>query len=350
MAPRFVWNLAASIGFPLGGAAAAAALLSAVILPRIQLGDVERIRQLARHVTGEPLSGSTVIFLGNSITMEGLDTSQLGVGQPDWQAENYAITGCGLSEYRIILPKLLKRNPVCVVLAFDPMTLQGAADIPADKAFAYAMAGFVEDWPASWTADDFPGLDRATYDILRSNYMRQLLHFRTAPLIWINYRSRAAVRGDLRTDSSYEWRAPYTMLESVDQGRTQFQLRALAERYRQASPIPSAGGVDLLRRTCILVRDSGARLVFVMTPVHPDVRTVASPLLEGTRQTLREMSAEYGGVLLEADGVLESSEFADSVHPNEAGRRIYSELIGRQVFQTLESTVESPPPPAAVSR
>ena len=66
-------------------------------------------------------------------------------------AQNFAMMHRSLSEMQVQLPKLLAARPTAVAYGLRPEDMGGTDDIDLDKAFAYAMGGFVTAWPQSWT-------------------------------------------------------------------------------------------------------------------------------------------------------------------------------------------------------
>ena len=203
-------------------------LLVKVVLPAIGVGSVERIVQLGHHLD-EPLAPSpTVALLGNSITREGVDTRLVEETAPaGWHAQNLAISACSLSEMQVQLPKLLAARPSAVAFGLRPEDLGAADDIELDKAFAYALGGFVAAWPRAWTRADLPGVGETTYQAPCSSRLEQDLHFRTAPLNVLNQEVRVRLRRGLRRVATNNWTDPYELAFSVRDDRLQRHVESI---------------------------------------------------------------------------------------------------------------------------
>lgn len=317
------------VTMPLLGAAVGGVILVCVLIPRLGLGDVERIIQLGYHLDQTRSGSPYAVFLGDSVTMEGIDAAIVqSAARTDWKVENLAVSGCGVNEQRILLPKVLNTGPAAVVLSFGPMNLAVTDDLPPDKAYAYAMAGFPESWPTRYSREDFPGLSRPSYDALFSTALQQRLHFRTAPLNWINNRLRLSLRSDLRGGTDANWTAPYQMLRPVSREVLAWHMDALRQAMESAGEQGREDGATNLRRLIAAVSESGATPLLVIRPVHPQLRQSAAPLLRPLKGRLVKWADTFQGVVVDASTALPEDQFADAVHPNAVGRETYSRLMG----------------------
>jgi hypothetical protein len=296
------------------------------------LGDVQRIVQLGRHLAQPPRSGDYIVFLGDSVTREGIDASIVeAAGQSRSTIENLALSGCGVNEQRVLLPKVLQAGPEIVVLAFRPSSLTARDDLVLDKAYAYAMSEFPMAWPESYGCDDFPAFSQSTLDALESSPIRQWLHFRTAPLNWLNSRLRSSLRTDLRGGTSADWIRPFQRLGSVSNETMDWHLESLRQGLKSRGEPDSAAGAASIRHLVATVQRGGATPVLVILPIHPRLRDDVASLLPRLRQLLTELADLHHGKMIDASGVLTESQFADAIHPNAQGREVYSRFIGERL-------------------
>lgn len=324
---------------PLAGAAAGYVLLVSVLLPRLGVGDVERIVQLGHHLDHVDGRVAEVVFLGDSVTMEGIDASIVReVSHVQGRIENLALSGCGVNEQRVLLPKLLAAHPAVVVLAFGPASLAVCDDLPPDKAYAYAMAGFSKAWPERYGTDDFPGFSQATVHALCSTPLEQRMHFRTAPLNWLNARLRAQMRGDLRSGATADWIRPYRMLGSVPEETLAWHLDTLRANLSTYGRPHDTNGIANMRRLVASARLGGAMPVLTILPVHPRLRDDVAPLMPALKRLLTELAQQYRGATVDASQALTADQFADALHPNAAGREVYSRFVGAHLPPSPKTT------------
>ena len=325
------------------GAALGYAALVGLLLPRLGLGDVQRIVELGRHLDqlSVPREGY-VAFLGDSITREGVDAAMVRAasGRP-WRVENLALSGCGVNEQRVLLPKLLESRPGVLAIAMKPESLATGEDLPLDKAYAYAMAEFVKAWPPSPSPHDFPDFTPSTLAALRSSSLEQTFHFRTAPLNWVNVRMRSMLREDLRTTTPSEWTRPYQMLANVPPQTLAWHLQSLRNQL-QLCKKRGPQGADSIARLVAATRGGGATPVLVLLPIHPRLRDDAAPLAQALVRLLAELADRHQGLVVDAADALSEGQFADAVHPNAEGREAYSRMMGRRLAAPAPSAAVNP--------
>ena len=324
---------------PAIGAAVGMLLLITVVLPTLGLGSVERIAALGRHLQADLQPRPVVAFLGNSITREGIDAAAVDNATGSrWHAQNLALSGCSVTEMRILLPKLMQAHPELVVLPFQPQDIGRTNGVPIDKCYAYAFGGFVDAWPADWTRDSLPGLSQESYEGLRSTPLQQQLHFRTVPLNAFNDKVRLMLReGDLRETAPDNWSDPYEMLGTVTSDR----LAAHAQQARRDTQSLLKEGVgtaaDEISRVAAQVREGGGTPVLVALPLHPLLRKGYGPgfdiddYIRALKSLLNQTAQAENGVYIDAMDVLQEDDYADAVHPNAQGRARYSRFMGEQL-------------------
>jgi hypothetical protein len=322
--------LARFILLPALGALLGFVLLVKVVLPAIGVGTVERIVQLGRHLDQSLGPTPTVALLGNSITREGVDTRIVEETAPHgWHAQNFAISACSLSEMQVQLPRLLAARPTAVAYGLRPEDMGRADDIDLDKAFAYAMGGFVTAWPASWTRADLPGISETVYQALRSTPFEQELHFRTAPLNVINQQVRIRMRSGLRSVATNNWTDPYELDFSVRDERLQRHLDSIRHDMQQRLAEGADAGAKLAATLAAEIRESDATPILIVLPMHPEFRATMQPHIAALRALLEKIAHEQSGIVIDALDVLSADEYADALHPNAAGREAYSRFLGR---------------------
>ena len=315
---------------PAVGAALGFLLLVKVILPLAGVGSVERVVQLGRHLDKPLAPAPSIALLGNSITREGVDTRIMAETAPaGWNAQNFAISACGLNEIRILLPKLLQAHPAAVAFGLRPEDLGRLDDMELDKAYAYAMGGFVKAWPADWGRDAVPGIGEENYAALRSTPFQQELHFRTAPLNVINQQVRIRLRRGLRQIAPDNWTDPYELNFSVRDERLTRHIDTLLDNMRSRLADGADGGAKLTATMAAEIHQAGATPVLIVLPMHPAFADEMRDVVVRLRATLQEIAERNAGLVVDALDVLSAEEFADAVHPNAAGRETYSRFLGR---------------------
>jgi hypothetical protein len=326
-------------------------LLVYVLIPRLGLGDVQRIIYLGRHLDGPRPSGAYAVFLGDSITRQAVDASIVQSTAPgQWRVENFALSECMINEQRIMLPHLFGAQPDLVVLAFGPINWLSQDDLPLDKAYAYAMAGFVTAWPEPFPREDFPGLSRASYQALFSSPLAQRLHFRSVPLTWLNQRLRLALRKDLRDDVEADWIRPYRMLGSVPADTLAWHVSQIRQNIHSHVVKERSLRVTNAQRLVQAVSEGGARPLLVVLPIHPQLRADAEPLLAWWLPRLHNMGHLFHGAVVDASAALDETQFADAIHPNAQGREVYSRLMGThfpaEPTSVSSNSYDGPPSPS----
>ncbi len=330
--------------FPALGAVLGFLLLIKVVLPITGVGSVQRIVELGRHLH-EPLAPApTIAFLGNSITREGIDTRLVEeAAPPGWHAQNLAISACGLGELHVLLPKVLAARPAAVAFGLRPEDLGDVDSFDIDKAYAYALGGFVDAWPKDWTRADLPGIDEITYEALRSSWLDQQLHFRTAPLNVINQEVRLFFRRGLRHVAPDNWVDPYELEFSVRDARLQRHIESVGGTMKYHLRGGLEPGSSLIATLAAEIRAAGATPILIVLPMHPQYIDEFAASTESLRALLRRVAAEQQGLVVDALDVLSADDYADALHPNAEGREIYSRFLGRAVGPLAATTRDMTP-------
>ncbi|MDX1964663.1 MAG: hypothetical protein SFX18_16050 [Pirellulales bacterium] len=366
--PWRVWRTLLGLVLPVTvGTGLAMWLHAAYLLPRLGVGNVQRIVDLGR-LTGTPFSQNSVVILGNSIMMEGISAPvierQLSRAKsesatassviqhlPAVNVYNCSIGGCGINEQRILLPRLLKAGPRTIVIALQPDQMGYVSDLNIDKAFAYGLGDFATQWPKSWNRDTFSDLANDQYDALVADKVRQLAHFRNAPLNQLNETVRRRTQSILRTRPDDDWRDPHEMVGSLPAKDP--RLAQHLDTVRKVKKIQldsprgqSREGKKLVEQVLRLVADSPTQLVLLRLPIHPDLRDDYAREWPEYLAWTEELSRKFQAPLLDASDLLDATDFADAVHPNAAGRERLSAALGDFLAAHPPATTTAPPVPA----
>jgi hypothetical protein len=321
--------IALLVGAPALGATLGLLLLVTLVLPNMSLGDLQRIIELGRHLD-EPAPADRVVFLGDSIVRDGIDAAIVrDAASPGWQVENLGLSGCGLNECRVLLPRLMQTRPSIVVTGLHVRSLCTLDRVGPDKGYAYAYAGFTRAWPDHFAFADFPGMTPPTFDALRSTRLAQWLHFRTAPANWFDHRMRVAARDDLRSGYEADWVHPFTRTGSIHGPRLERHLAKLARGLTRCADGDWEAAGAVAKRLNVEIQGQGATPILLLLPVHPRLSELATPLLPRLNSVANRVAAETRGAVVDASALLGEDAFADAVHPNESGRATLSTHVGR---------------------
>ena len=332
--------LAIQWGAPFAGALLGGWLLVSLLIPKLGLGEVDRIRQLSLHIRERMEAAgpdtelpSLTILLGDSITREGVDADALEASwremtpTPPGVIENWAVSGCSLVEQRVQLSLALRAKPEIVVFALGPSSLSQLQDMPLDKAYAYAYGGFCENNSWAEILPEDAGLSSPALASLNAPRWRQHLHFRTAPKSWLNQRLRGVVKGKDAVVVADDWRTPFYMQGSVSEKQLAWHIQLIEGWWTKDRMEMVSAGEAILRQLGERTRAAGAAPVFVMAPIHPRLRAAAEASWRQTRPAIHRVAGELGIALIDATQTLDVEQFADALHPNAAGRQRYSEQL-----------------------
>lgn len=314
------------------GVGIAMVVLWKVVLPSIGLGgDVQRIVELASHLS-EGYPGPTAVFLGNSLTVEGVDAGIVAAaaeeaGRGPWAAENLGINGCDITETRVLVDRVLAAQPRAVVLTLRAVDLGSAPDVPPDKAYAYGWAGFVDAWPSGKRFEDLPGLTAESAAGMSASRLAALVHFRTAPLNVFEGWLRVKTAGTVRRVSPSNWTAPFNRRGSINEK----QLAKHAAQVTGIFEVRMGGermGAGEIEAVATQIAEAEAAPVLVMAPIHPVLRELNAPYRAELAGLLGRVARERGGVFLDLTELAGAELFSDATHLNEDGRALYSRAIG----------------------
>ena len=318
------------------GAAIALALNIWVIIPALGPGNVARLAALGGRIDSGP--GPTVVFVGNSITVEGIDASVVAeaIG-PGATVENWGINGCALEEVRVILPKVLRAKPRYVVVSLLPNDLGPAQDVNLEKAYGYGVGGFGGAWPRADRATMFPGISEATERAMKSSRFQQGIFFRSTLLDWVNREARLVFRSGLRRARDDDWSSPWEMTSGISGTRLERHVDDVMAIIDMRTGNGWESGEELIRSVARQIVEGGATAVFTIAPQHPQMRARTEAILAREREIGAELGAMPGVVFLDASTLLGADGFADAVHPNALGREAYSRAVGQAIAEAERS-------------
>ena len=298
---------------PAIGAAAALATLP-LLVPRVGLGELERVRLLGLRIEQAAASGEdigAVFLVGNSVTIEGLDADRVAAatGGP---VRNYAINGSRLEDTAVILPRLLDARPRAIVLSLMPTHLFETRPTTPDEAYAYALGDLVD---RSLVGERlYPNDTTAAFD---ASTVRALAHFRSAPLRSLDDTLRMHLAPGRRTNAADDWSCPNLLTADAPAAACRAHLERVRELLRSNRPDPAR--LALLERMQAHCESRRTRFFLCLAPVHPDLQADCPSGLAG----------------LDFQTLLEANQFADAVHPNAEGRAVFSDALGPVLRRAL---------------
>ncbi|MFZ4573575.1 MAG: hypothetical protein ACOYN0_04210 [Phycisphaerales bacterium] len=318
------------------GVLAAAALQLWVIFPRMGAGSADLDRCIALgELYREGLSDQpTVVCIGDSVSVEGIDASVVAANAPPgWRILNAALNGGDRLEQAVMLPALAKAQPTYVVWTCRAMYLGAPpADLHADRAAAYRIADFPEAWPQDWITSKTPGLTEDLMGSLTGPKVKSELHFRTSLIHATDQKIKGILKGgSFRAADAADWGAPFQMNISITGPRLDRHLEALRDEH--AERIGKGKQVREYERMVELLAAAGVRPVLVVAPVHPAIREKGwfEPEVTELRALAAKLAAANGGVFIDASDLLTAEDFADGQHPGASGRQKLSALIGSKL-------------------
>ena len=311
---------------PIIGVVIAWFLLMNVVVPRTGLGQYgDRILDIRAYLEESEVVRPWAAILGNSITVEGIDASIVSENAPDWQVRHFGINGCDLAETSVLLPAVLESAPDAMVLTVWCQDLGTSSNIPLDKAFAYALAGYASTWPSPGWLDSIHGLTEESREALLATGFTAERHFRVAPMIALNTSVRERFNRGFRKAGSDDFTAPFNLLISIKGERLQRNLDDV--RRRLENRLQHRTGAEDLQRIADMAIQSGVTPVMAIAPMHPRLWDECADCNTRLREVLASLAP--GVRIVDASELLDDeSYFADAIHPNEAGRAIYSAFLG----------------------
>lgn len=317
------------------GLALSAAFQLGFLLPKVGTGssDLDRCIELSRLYDSGFATEPTVVFIGDSLTVEGIDASAVSAVAPGWRVINAALNFGDRIDQEIMIPSLAKARPALVVWLSRPMQLGAAkSNLHPDRAAAYRVGDFPREWPDGWLNARSDGLTPGLFSTLDGSAWMARAHFHTWFINASYQRLRNFLRrGNIRTTAAADWVAPYQMVTSITGDRLERHLEAIRREHEDR--LTRGRFPDSYQRIIRLLADAGARPVIVLAPIHPRIRERGWFDSDAAKfkEFATELAASTHGLFLDASALLDAEDFADGQHPGTSGRAKLSEFIGRRL-------------------
>ncbi|MBS0195814.1 MAG: hypothetical protein JSR77_03565 [Planctomycetes bacterium] len=304
------------------------------VLPRLGTGspDLNRMIQMG-HRLDTPLSDApTLVFVGDSVTVEGIDASIVAKNAPSgWRVFNFGINGCDRAELDVVLPKVADAKPRAVCIVLRALSIGRPPDVEVDGAYAYNLGGFPAAWPPGWMESDTPGVPPEKVEMLRASRFKAEVHFRTAFQQLINNGLRARFRSGIKVARSDDWSAPFNMTASISGSTLDNHINVLGEEVREATADGTQRQERDLEKLISLLASKGVTPVLIISPTHPRLRETFGPTNARLKTVAQAWAAQYRGVYADASELFDGSGFADGQHLNEKGRGLLSQFVGSKL-------------------
>jgi hypothetical protein len=323
-------------------------LLQQWYIPKIGMGVHQRTINLGQQLLSQSLPRNSILCLGNSVVREGLDT-QIALEQwpkqiaSNWHMYNVSISGSGILEQRIMMPRMLACQPQAIVLEFGFVEMGRIDEIHSDKCYAYARAGFSRDVQYDEQLLSIATFTERNRQQLFSSEVEQLLHFRNIPLTNINETLRRIAQPEYLLEGDNNWINPFEMAFDYAPDRLLRHFKSLKHDHAVGLQPNLRDGKSIIRQNIELIQKSGCQPLIVILPIHPELHSfyrdvagqdVQREFLEFTH----ELESSYQVAIWDATQLLTAEQFSDAVHPNATGRRTFSTALGQWLSQQLLPT------------
>jgi hypothetical protein len=290
----------------------------------------------ALHGASQPLP--TMVVLGNSIAMNGINTQQLGEelreSAPIW---NLSSTSQMLVESLLIVETLPEETQSVLLTLFTDDLVQDAAKLPFSKLNAYLEYGYQVSSATRTLLQSIgpPEVQRA----LDKRKWQVTLDSRWAVRSAIDLSCRDFLRKDLdleRATFNLYYPAPYPRQLSSQALETAIEQNFPRRSALQGHLSDSASA--LIQAIAQRLQAQNKRLYIVLLPEHPHLRdrreTGFYQQIDAELQLLGERIHAPVFSLLE---LLDSRLFVDQVHPNTQGAQRLTSAIARALEQAGEN-------------
>lgn len=291
--------------------------------------DLNRMVALGERLAEPPPVEPTLAFIGDSVTVEGIDASIVAEATGgSWKVVNFGLNGADRAELDVIVPKVAKHRPTAVCIVMRPLSIAEPPAVNLDGAHAYNLGGFPAAWPEGWIGPDTPGLPAEQREALTGPALESKLHFRTAIMEMINAGLRARLRSGVRVAPVKDWVAPYNLTTSIGGVTLDNHIRALDVELQEAIKQGTERHERDFERLVSHLAAAGIKPVLVASPIHPRLREAFGPTAERMRSLGPTWASSHGGTWIDATTLLDETGFADGQHPNQKGRETLSAFIG----------------------
>ncbi|MAB72745.1 MAG: hypothetical protein CMJ54_09595 [Planctomycetaceae bacterium] len=314
-----------------------------IVLPQLGLpADVRRPIAIASSLDADLFKDddSVAVIISNSAGVEGIDASIVQAAAPEgWRVYNFSTNGTNQVEARLLADRLADAGADLVIWLFRPDMLSTPRSMHPDVVFAYALGKFADTTP--WIGG--PWVDAETLTQLDAGQSAMSAHFRRRWLDALNYSMRRRMRSGIRTPESDNFQSPFNLEVVLDGERLDRHVGEIAAMMdAELTGIEANGptsGREFMREMIDDFMHRPAELAIVIAPTHPDLDEQFKPIEIEVLSFFKPFSASKGLRVGTAAGLLEVSDYADAIHPNESGRVRLSTWLGEWM----------PPPPSEQS-
>ncbi len=303
-----------------------------IVLPKLGLpADVRRPIAIASSLdTGLFKNDDSVaVIISNSAGVEGIDASIVQAAAPKgWRVYNFSANGTNQVEARLLADRLADAGADLVIWLFRPDMLSTPRSMHPDVVFAYGLGKFADT--ASWIGRSW--VDAETLTKLGADQSAMSAHFRRRWLDAINYSMRRQMRSGIRTPDSDDYQSPFNLELVLSGERLDRHVGEIAAMMEADLPGIKANGPtsgrEFMREMIDDFMHRPTELAIVIAPTHPDLDEQFNPIETEVLSFFEPFSTSKGLHVGTAAGLLEASDFADAIHPNEAGRIRLSTWLG----------------------
>ncbi len=272
------------------------------------------------------------VVLGNSITMQGVDTRVISDNLPGKPTiYNLATTGQGLTEANLFF-SVLPDSVDTVIHVFYVNQLENIDLINEQKLNAMHMFGFRIDEALEEELKSIYTLKKSV-DLLEQSGASHAFQSRWALRQALDTVARNTLRKDMALDSiTTNLYFPSPMQSRLPPAKMKKNLADTFRGKDKPNFTPFWSPKQHLDSFMKQVQASGRRYVMVIAPLNPAGESYVAPdRYEVAEEVLTEITERNGVLLINAMNLLEESDFADALHPTPAGAEILSRYIAEQL-------------------
>ncbi|MEI7658018.1 MAG: hypothetical protein WCK33_08140 [Phycisphaerae bacterium] len=294
--------------------------------------DLNRMVALGLRLDEPPPKEPTLVFIGDSVTVEGIDASTVAKATGGaWKVLNFGLNGADRAELDVIVPKVATMKPAATCIVMRPLSIAMPPAINIEGAHAYNLGGFSHAWPPGWIGTDTPGIPAEQLAALTGTPLQSKFNFRTAIMDMINSGLRARLRSGVRIAPIDDWNAPFNLTASIGGATLDNHLHALDVELQEAIREGTERHERDFERLVAHLAAAGVKPVLVASPIHPRLREAFGPTAARMATLAPTWAAAHGGLWIDATTLLDETGFADGQHPNQKGREALSAFIGSKL-------------------
>ncbi len=269
-----------------------------------------------------------IYFLGSSIPLEGIDCNRIDTVFPKGiECYNLSWTGSGPRQWLLMLPSLRRTKPSCVVLFVDVGMLMPMRPIPDDLLTVAAWWGLI---PKEQLEIFSPQLSQNEIHVLKASSFRHLLAFRSLPFDALNSYMSETCRRDLRYEGyTTNYKSPWVRRGIAPPEATARGVAGIQQTLSQLNPGDLEQTLAILEFTIQYLKAEDCQVRVFLAPTNPALTAdMEKIVISNFRQKLLELAKQNEVRVIDHSGLLKADEFSDHVHPNSAGREVWSKEVG----------------------